>query len=44
MKDRLTEILKKCFKGSNSIEELADKLIAEGVILLPQERNEDENT
>ena len=31
MKDRLTEILKSCFKGANSIEELADKLIAEGV-------------
>ena len=35
MKDRLTEILKSCFKGVNSIEELADKLIAEGVIALP---------
>ena len=33
MKDRLTEILKKCFKSTNSIEELADKLIAEGVIV-----------
>lgn len=35
MKDRLTEILKKCFKDANSIEELAEKLIDEGVIVPP---------
>lgn len=35
MKNKLTEILKESFKGANSIEELADKLIDAGVIVPP---------
>ena len=36
MKDKLTETLKACLKSAKSIEDLAEKLISEGVTLQPE--------